>query len=71
MGVAFISFLEYIHNNIEFTCTVYYASEFQTLRRQSGIDQLLIQSLSRCDAWKATGGKSKSHFYRSQGKWHI
>ncbi|KAI9262234.1 hypothetical protein BDA99DRAFT_510606 [Phascolomyces articulosus] len=61
-----ILFIEYIHNNVEFTCTVYYASEFETLRRQSGIDQLLIQSLSRCNAWKATGGKSKSHFYLSQ-----
>ncbi|KAI8145663.1 hypothetical protein BJV82DRAFT_601784 [Fennellomyces sp. T-0311] len=57
---------KYIHNGVEFTCIVYYASEFENLRRQSGIDQLLIQSLSRCSAWKATGGKSKSHFYKSQ-----
>ncbi|KAG2220259.1 hypothetical protein INT45_009874 [Circinella minor] len=54
------------HIKHKFTCIVYYASEFETLRRQSGVDQLLIQSLSRCDSWKATGGKSKSHFYRSQ-----
>lgn len=59
---------EYTHNDIEFTCIVYYASEFEALRRQSGIDQLMVPSLTRCSAWKTTGGKSKSHFYRSQGK---
>lgn len=53
---------------MEFTCTTYYAQEFENLRRQSGIDQLLVQSLTRCTAWKASGGKSKSHFYKTQGK---
>ncbi|KAI7879637.1 hypothetical protein K492DRAFT_81675 [Lichtheimia hyalospora FSU 10163] len=57
---------KFTHNDVEFTCTTYYAQEFENLRRQSGIDQLLVQSLTRCTAWKASGGKSKSHFYKTQ-----
>ncbi|KAI9315945.1 hypothetical protein BX666DRAFT_2028187 [Dichotomocladium elegans] len=57
---------KFTHNDMEFTCIVYYACEFETLRRQCGIDQLMIQSLTRCTTWKASGGKSKSHFYKSQ-----
>lgn len=59
--------IEFVHGDTEFTCIVYYAKEFETLRRQCDINQLLIESLSRCDMWTASGGKSKSHFYKTQG----
>ncbi|KAI9487374.1 MAG: hypothetical protein EXX96DRAFT_475244 [Benjaminiella poitrasii] len=51
---------QFVHEGIEFTCIVYYAKEFENLRRQCDINQLMIQSLSRCRTWSATGGKSKN-----------
>ncbi|KAF9436888.1 hypothetical protein BGZ76_002689 [Entomortierella beljakovae] len=49
-----------------FSCVVYYAAEFDTLRRRCGIHQSYVQSLSRCDVWNANGGKSKSSFYKTR-----
>lgn len=60
--------IEFVHNDTEFTCIVYYSNEFEALRRQYGIHQTMIESLCRCQPWVATGGKSKSHFYKTQGK---
>ncbi|KAG0234404.1 hypothetical protein BGX31_004581 [Mortierella sp. GBA43] len=54
------------HGKATFSCTVYYAAEFDTLRRRCGIHQLFVQSLSRCNSWNANGGKSKSSFYKTQ-----
>lgn len=59
--------VEFVHEGVEFTCIVYYAREFEMLRKQCDINQLFIQSLSRCQSWTASGGKSKSHFYKTQG----
>ncbi|KAI7898140.1 uncharacterized protein BX663DRAFT_556092 [Cokeromyces recurvatus] len=56
----------FIHDGVEFTCIVYYAKEFEILRRQCDINQLMIESISRCQSWSTTGGKSKSRFYKSQ-----
>ncbi|GAN05268.1 hypothetical protein MAM1_0086c04737 [Mucor ambiguus] len=57
---------EFVHEGIEFTCIIYYAKEFEMLRRQCNINQLMIESLCRCQTWTASGGKSKSHFYKTQ-----
>ncbi|KAI8068680.1 hypothetical protein BC940DRAFT_272721 [Gongronella butleri] len=56
----------FAHGNVEFTCTVYYAHEFEHVRRLCGVQQLMIESLARCQSWTATGGKSKSQFYKTQ-----
>ncbi|KAF8940640.1 hypothetical protein BGZ58_005376 [Dissophora ornata] len=50
-----------------FSCIVYYAAEFDTLRRRCGIHQNYVESLSRCTSWAANGGKSKSSFYKTKG----
>ncbi|KAF8940509.1 hypothetical protein BGZ47_007712, partial [Haplosporangium gracile] len=54
------------HGKTSFSCTVYYAAEFDTLRRRCGIHQNYVQSLSRCKVWNANGGKSKSSFYKTK-----
>ncbi|KAF9951289.1 hypothetical protein BGZ70_001044 [Mortierella alpina] len=54
------------HGKTSFSCTVYYAAEFDTLRRRCGIHQAYVPSLSRCTSWNANGGKSKSSFYKSK-----
>ncbi|ORZ13259.1 hypothetical protein BCR42DRAFT_355612 [Absidia repens] len=56
----------FVHGDKEFTCVVYYANEFELLRRSCGVEQLVIESLGRCQNWGATGGKSKSQFYKTQ-----
>ncbi|KAG2202212.1 hypothetical protein INT47_002131 [Mucor saturninus] len=57
---------KFVHDGVEFTCIVYYAREFEMLRKRCDINQLIIQSLCRCQSWTASGGKSKSHFYKTQ-----
>ncbi|CEP06872.1 hypothetical protein [Parasitella parasitica] len=57
---------KFVHEGVEFTCIIYYAKEFELLRRQCNINQLMIESLCRCQTWTASGGKSKSHFYKTQ-----
>ncbi|KAG0266133.1 hypothetical protein BG011_003120 [Mortierella polycephala] len=54
------------HGKTSFSCTVYYAAGFDTLRRRCGIHQNYVQSLSRCNNWNANGGKSKSSFYKTK-----
>ncbi|CAH1760165.1 1620_t:CDS:10 [Entrophospora sp. SA101] len=56
---------ECIHGTKKFTCTVYYATQFDSLRRRCGIENLCIDSLSRCTSWQATGGKSSSTFFKT------
>lgn len=51
-----------------FMCITYYARQFCALRKLcSGGDNDFIQSLARCKAWEATGGKSGSAFARTLG----
>ncbi|KAG0054758.1 hypothetical protein BGZ83_010541 [Gryganskiella cystojenkinii] len=54
------------HGKTSFSCTIYYAAEFDTLRRRCGIHQNYVRSLSRCKSWNANGGKSKSSFYKTR-----
>ncbi|KAI8887320.1 hypothetical protein K501DRAFT_212103 [Backusella circina FSU 941] len=57
---------KYVHNGVEFTCIVYYAKEFEILRKKCDINLIIIESLSRCRHWTASGGKSKSQFYKTE-----
>ncbi|CAG8604045.1 8057_t:CDS:10 [Dentiscutata erythropus] len=55
-----------IHGNKRITCTVYFAEQFDCLRRRCGIEDIYVDSLSRCTSWKVTGGKSASTFFKTQ-----
>ncbi|RUS34161.1 hypothetical protein BC938DRAFT_482212 [Jimgerdemannia flammicorona] len=57
---------EFTHSNSRFTCTIYFAAQFDALRRKCGIDKLCLQSLSRCATWNVSGGKSKSNFFKTK-----
>lgn len=50
---------------MRFSCTVYYAAQFDQLRRKCGVNGMFIQSLARCNPWTAEGGKSKSSFFKT------
>ncbi|KAF0465669.1 1-phosphatidylinositol-3-phosphate 5-kinase [Gigaspora margarita] len=55
-----------IHGNKRITCTVYFAEQFDCLRRRCGIEDIYVDSLTRCSSWKVTGGKSASTFFKTQ-----
>ncbi|KAF8584543.1 hypothetical protein K439DRAFT_1633470 [Ramaria rubella] len=54
-----------IGKRLQFSCTVYYAKQFDALRKKCGVDDVVIKSLGRSENWTAEGGKSKSNFWKS------
>lgn len=54
-----------IGNKMKFRCTVYYAKQFDMIRKRCGVDSDIVKSLQRSENWLAVGGKSKSNFWRS------
>ena len=54
-----------IGKRLKFSCTVYYAKQFDALRRRCGIENVYVHSLARCENWAAEGGKSRSNFWRT------
>ncbi|KAJ2580047.1 Mitochondrial distribution and morphology protein 12, partial [Coemansia sp. RSA 1804] len=50
----------------KFVCRVYYASQFEALRRCYGCEDSYIESLSRCMPYDARGGKSGSTFLHTR-----
>lgn len=47
------------------SCKIFYAEQFDALRRQCNCDDAYIQSLSRCVQWDSSGGKSGSAFLKT------
>jgi 1-phosphatidylinositol-3-phosphate 5-kinase len=54
-----------IGKRLKFSCTVYYAKQFDDLRRRCGIEDVFLKSLARSVNWAAEGGKSKSNFWKT------
>ena len=55
-----------IGKRLKFSCTVYYARQFDVLRRRCGVsNEEFVRSLERSAGWKAVGGKSKSNFWKT------
>ncbi|PHH82548.1 hypothetical protein CDD82_5651 [Ophiocordyceps australis] len=47
------------------TCKIFYAEQFDALRRKCGVAERIIESLSRCLKWDSKGGKTKSVFLKT------
>ncbi|KAI1413222.1 hypothetical protein F5Y13DRAFT_198944 [Hypoxylon sp. FL1857] len=45
---------------------IFYAEQFDALRRKCGVADRIIESLSRCLKWDSKGGKTKSVFLKTQ-----
>ena len=60
-----------IGERLKFSCTVYYAKQFDALRRRCGIEDLFLKSLMRSMNWSAEGGKSKSNFWKTSDERFI
>lgn len=54
-----------IGRRLKFSCTVYYAKQFDELRRRCGVDEVFVKSMAKCEPWKAQGGKSRSNFWKT------
>ena len=50
------------------SCTVLYPEQFDALRRSYDCEKNMVESLSRCVKWNASGGKSGSAFLKTKGK---
>ncbi|PFH52314.1 hypothetical protein AMATHDRAFT_140429 [Amanita thiersii Skay4041] len=48
------------------SCTVLYPEQFDALRKAYHCDKTIIESLSRCVKWNASGGKSGSAFLKTK-----
>ncbi|KAI0738229.1 hypothetical protein C8Q80DRAFT_1292532 [Daedaleopsis nitida] len=54
-----------IGKRLRFSCTVYYANQFDQLRRRCGVEDTFMKSMARSENWAAEGGKSRSNFWRT------
>ena len=60
-----------IGKRLKFSCTVYYAKQFDSLRRRCGLEDTFLRSLAKSENWAAEGGKSKSNFWRTSDNRYI
>lgn len=55
-----------VGTRLKYSCTVYYAQQFDSLRNRCGVGEILPQSLAATVDWNAEGGKSRSNFWKTQ-----
>lgn len=46
-------------------CKIFFAEQFDAMRRKCGVDERIVESLSRCLKWDSKGGKTKSVFLKT------
>ncbi|KAL8784721.1 MAG: hypothetical protein Q9213_003818 [Squamulea squamosa] len=46
-------------------CKVFYAEQFDAVRRKCGVSERIVESLSRCLKWDSKGGKTKAVFLKT------
>lgn len=49
------------------SCTILYPEQFDALQRTYACEKSMVESLSRCVKWDASGGKSGSAFLKTRG----
>lgn len=56
---------QFMDGNTEMSCKIFYSEQFDAFRSACGLDELFVQSLSRCIKWNSKGGKSGSNFLKT------
>lgn len=56
---------QFQERSAKLSCKIFYAEQFDAIRRQCDCDDLFIQSMSRCVKWDSSGGKSGSGFLKT------
>lgn len=54
-----------VGKRLKFSCTVYYAKQFDLLRKRCGIEATYLKSVEKSANWLAEGGKSRSNFWKT------
>ena len=54
-----------VGKRLKFSCTVYYAKQFDVLRKRCGIEATYLKSIEKSSNWLAEGGKSRSNFWKT------
>ena len=56
---------QFTEGSAKMTCKIFYAEQFDALRRKCGAADRIVESLSRCLKWDSKGGKTKSVFLKT------
>ncbi|KAK4242660.1 hypothetical protein C8A03DRAFT_29088 [Achaetomium macrosporum] len=56
---------QFTEGSARMTCQIFYAEQFDALRRKCGVADRFVESLSRCLKWDSKGGKTKSVFLKT------
>jgi 1-phosphatidylinositol-3-phosphate 5-kinase len=54
-----------VGKRLKFSCTVYYAKQFDLVRKRCGIEATYLKSIEKSANWLAEGGKSRSNFWKT------
>lgn len=67
LNLNMICLVEFEEGPCKFSCKVFFAEQFDALRRNCGCEHSFIESMARCVKWDASGGKSGSAFLKTKG----
>lgn len=55
----------FVDSSARMQCKIFFAEQFDAVRRKCGVADRIIESLSRCLKWDSKGGKTKSVFLKT------
>ncbi|SPO02289.1 related to phosphatidylinositol 4-phosphate 5-kinase [Cephalotrichum gorgonifer] len=56
---------QFSEGSARMTCKIFYAEQFDALRRKCGVADRFVESLSRCLKWDSRGGKTRAVFLKT------
>jgi 1-phosphatidylinositol-3-phosphate 5-kinase len=56
---------QFAEGSAKMLCKIFYAEQFDAVRRKCGVGDRIVESLSRCLKWDSKGGKTKSVFLKT------
>ncbi|KAI9743600.1 MAG: 1-phosphatidylinositol-3-phosphate 5-kinase [Claussenomyces sp. TS43310] len=56
---------QFSEGSAKMLCKIFYAEQFDAVRRKCGVADRVVESLSRCLKWDSKGGKTKSVFLKT------
>ncbi|KAK6603535.1 1-phosphatidylinositol-3-phosphate 5-kinase [Botrytis cinerea] len=55
----------FVDSSARMQCKIFFAEQFDAVRRKCGVADRIVESLSRCLKWDSKGGKTKSVFLKT------
>jgi 1-phosphatidylinositol-3-phosphate 5-kinase len=55
----------FVNGTAKMQCKIFFAEQFDAVRRKCGVSDRIVESLSRCLKWDSKGGKTKSVFLKT------